>query len=52
MKALSVWDALQPKLVQGSSIAQAFQFKRCGRVAVRWKHGLIPWEQKAERRIS
>jgi molybdate transport system substrate-binding protein len=26
MKALSVWDALQPKLVQGSSIAQAFQF--------------------------
>ena len=26
MKALEVWDALQPKLVQGSSIAQAFQF--------------------------
>jgi molybdate transport system substrate-binding protein len=26
MKALNVWDALQPKLVQGSSIAQAFQF--------------------------
>jgi molybdate transport system substrate-binding protein len=26
MKALGVWDALQPKLVQGSSIAQAFQF--------------------------
>jgi molybdate transport system substrate-binding protein len=26
MKALSVWDALQPKLVQGSSISQAFQF--------------------------
>jgi len=26
MKALGVWDALQPKLVQGNSIAQAFQF--------------------------
>ena len=26
MKALNVWDGLQPKLVQGSSIAQAFQF--------------------------
>jgi molybdate transport system substrate-binding protein len=26
MKALGVWDALQPKVVQGSSIAQAFQF--------------------------
>ncbi|HXZ15634.1 MAG TPA: molybdate ABC transporter substrate-binding protein, partial [Roseiarcus sp.] len=26
MKALGVWDALQAKLVQGSSIAQAFQF--------------------------
>jgi molybdate transport system substrate-binding protein len=26
MKALNVWDALQPKIVQGSSIAQAFQF--------------------------
>jgi molybdate transport system substrate-binding protein len=26
MKALKVWDALQPKLAQGSSIAQAFQF--------------------------
>jgi len=26
MKALGVYDALQPKIVQGSSIAQAFQF--------------------------
>jgi molybdate transport system substrate-binding protein len=26
MKALGVWDALQPKIVQGNSIAQAFQF--------------------------
>jgi molybdate transport system substrate-binding protein len=26
MKALGVFDALQPKIVQGSSIAQAFQF--------------------------
>lgn len=26
MKSLGVWDALQPKVVQGNSIAQAFQF--------------------------
>ena len=26
MKALGVYDALQPKIVQGNSIAQAFQF--------------------------
>lgn len=26
MKALGVWDAIQRKLVQGNSIAQAFQF--------------------------
>ncbi len=26
LKALGLWDAIQPKIVQGSSIAQAFQF--------------------------
>jgi molybdate transport system substrate-binding protein len=26
MKALGVYDALKPKIVQGNSIAQAFQF--------------------------
>lgn len=28
MKALNVYDALQPKIVQGNSVAQAFQFVR------------------------
>lgn len=30
MKALGVYDALQPKIVQGNSIAQAFQFVETG----------------------
>eukprot|EP01037_Dinobryon_pediforme_P002071 gene2071-2108_t len=30
MKALGVYDALQPKIVQGNSIAQAFQFIETG----------------------
>ena len=30
MKALNVYDRLQPKIVQGNSIAQAFQFIATG----------------------
>ena len=52
MKALHVYDALQPKLVQGASIAQAFQFvdtrnAEVGFVALSQLHGVTAgtrWE--------
>jgi molybdate transport system substrate-binding protein len=45
MKALGVYDALQPKIVQGNSIAQAFQFvdtrnAEVGFVALSQLHGV------------
>ena len=45
MKALGVYDALQPKIVQGNSIAQAFQFvdtrnAELGFVALSQLHGV------------
>ena len=45
MKALGVYDALQPKIVQGASIAQAFQFvdtrnAEVGFVALSQLHGV------------
>jgi molybdate transport system substrate-binding protein len=52
MKALGVYDALQPKIVQGNSIAQAFQFvdtrnAELGFVALSQLHGVTAgtrWE--------
>jgi molybdate transport system substrate-binding protein len=52
MKALGVYDALQPKIVRGSSIAQAFQFvdtrnAEVGFVALSQLHGVTAgtrWE--------
>src|SRR5579871_418945 len=52
MKALGVYDALQPKIVQGNSIAQAFQFvdtrnAELGFVALSQLHGVTEgtrWE--------
>jgi molybdate transport system substrate-binding protein len=52
MKALGVYDALQPKIVQGNSIAQAFQFvdtrnAELGFVALSQLHGVAAgtrWE--------
>ena len=52
MKALGVYDALQPKIVQGNSIAQAFQFvdtrnAEVGFVALSQLHGVTAgtrWE--------
>ena len=52
MKALGVYDALKPKIVQGNSIAQAFQFvdtrnAELGFVALSQLHGVTEgtrWE--------
>ena len=56
MKALGVYDALQPKIVQGNSIAQAFQFvdtrnAELGFVALSQLHGVTEgtrWEVPRE----
>ena len=50
MKALGVYDALQPKIVQGNSIAQAFQFvdtrnAELGFVALSQLHGVTEGTQ-------
>ena len=49
MKTLGVYDALQPKIVQGNSIAQAFQFvdtrnAELGFVALSQLHGVTGWD--------
>jgi molybdate transport system substrate-binding protein len=46
MKALHVYDALQPKIVQGNSIAQTFQFVDTGNAEL----GFVALSQVIERK--